>query len=128
MLGASGARLDRLEVLPSDFEDIGDGLVHLAQALRCCSPTLKASFSAATGNPSYAEPSCRTDEDYAARVERLRVQWADVLAGVSACRELQVLVLPASRSSPCSRPALPSPASPTSRYPITSESTRPMPV
>jgi hypothetical protein len=27
-------------------------------------------------------------------VERLRVQWADVVAGVSACRELQVLVLP----------------------------------
>jgi hypothetical protein len=27
-------------------------------------------------------------------MERLRVQWADVLAGVSACRELQVLVLP----------------------------------
>jgi hypothetical protein len=33
-------------------------------------------------------------EDYRSQVERLRVQWADVLAGVSACRELQVLVLP----------------------------------
>jgi hypothetical protein len=33
-------------------------------------------------------------EDYAAQVKRLRVQWAGLLAGVSACRELQVLKLP----------------------------------
>jgi hypothetical protein len=90
MLGASGARLDRLEMLiPSDFDDVGDGLVHLAQALRCCSPTLKR-FLLSGIDRSLGEDA----EDYSSEKERLRVQWADVLAGVSACRELQVLVLP----------------------------------
>jgi hypothetical protein len=83
MLEASGARLERLEVkIPSSFESIGDGLVHLAQALRCCSPTLKG-FHLSTGTSK----ALRVDGD------RMK-QWADVLAGVSACRELQVLVLP----------------------------------
>jgi hypothetical protein len=92
MLGASGARLDRLEVkINPFFKDIGDGLVHLAQVLRCCSPTL-TSFRLETNACIRVDPK---SEDYADQVERLRVQWADVLAGVSACRELQVLVLPA---------------------------------
>jgi hypothetical protein len=93
MLEASGARLERLEVnVPSDFEVIGDGLVHVAQALRCSSPTLKH-FVLGTCTPQVIEVLLG-GEDYAARVERLRVQWADVLAGLSACRELEVLVLP----------------------------------
>jgi hypothetical protein len=95
MLEVFGARLERLEVLiPTEFKAIGDGLVHLAQALRYCSPTLK-DLLLSTGAPE----NLNVDEDFArvdraTRVERLRVQWADVLAGVSACRELQVLVLP----------------------------------
>jgi hypothetical protein len=99
MLEASGARLERLEiVLHSAFRALGDdGLVHVAQALRCCSPTLK-SFFLSTGMYEYIEvdDDRRWDDPdaYAAQVERLRVQWADVMAGVSACRELQVLVLP----------------------------------
>jgi hypothetical protein len=88
MFGASGAGLDRLEVLlPEDFKGIGYGLVHVAQALRGCSPTLKGClFGAFHDMLSEGVP--------ASRVERLRVQWADVLAGVSSCRELEVLVLP----------------------------------
>jgi hypothetical protein len=93
MLGASGAKLDRLEMLlPWEFGDLDDGLVHVAQALRCCSPTLK-DFNLRIRNSCYLD----ADEgvaDYAVLVERLRVQWAELLAGVSACRELQVLVLP----------------------------------
>jgi hypothetical protein len=92
MLGASGARLERLEILlPDDFEDIGDGLVHLAQALRCCSPTLKHFF---LGTPDNQCLRVQFPTHHPDRVERLRVQWADVLAGVSTCRDLQVLVLP----------------------------------
>jgi hypothetical protein len=96
MLAASGARLERLEVtLPSSFEAIGDGLVYLAQALRCCSPTLKG-FDLCTWNVKNVEGLCvpREAEDYADQMERLRMHWADLMAGVSACRELQVLVLP----------------------------------
>jgi hypothetical protein len=91
-LGVSGARLERLEfIFPSSFEDIGNGLVHLAQVLRCCSPTLRG-FSLAKWR--FEGIQAQQDGDYAIQVEQLRVQWADVLAGVSACRELQVLVLP----------------------------------
>jgi hypothetical protein len=93
ILGASGARLERLEVhIPFDFDEkLGDGLVHLAQALRCCSPTLKAFlFKPENG---YLRVASET-EDYEAQEERLRVQWWELLAGVSACRELQVLILP----------------------------------
>jgi hypothetical protein len=42
IIGASGAAIERLEVsFFSEMWYLGDGLVHLAQALRCCSPTLK---------------------------------------------------------------------------------------
>jgi hypothetical protein len=86
LLEASGARLDRLDLLiPPDFEGMGEALVHLAQALRCCSPTLKDLCLAHAQHEA---------EDPAHQAERLRVPWADVLAGVSACRELQMLELP----------------------------------
>jgi hypothetical protein len=43
MLGAGGARLESLEVhITSGLEAMRGGLVHLAQVLRCCSPTLKS--------------------------------------------------------------------------------------
>jgi hypothetical protein len=95
MLEASGARLDRLEVyIPHFFERLGDGLVHLAQVLRCCSPTLKScSISVGFLSTLHADPLVEEEE-------RLRVQWADVLAGVSACRELQVLKLPSIKVEP----------------------------
>jgi hypothetical protein len=88
MLGASGARLERLEVtMPCHLANLGDGLVHVAQALRHCSPTLRrfrlgGRFRFGLGGPG------------GGLVDRLRVQWAEVLAGVSARRELEVLVLP----------------------------------
>jgi hypothetical protein len=93
ILGASEATLERLEFLISfDFETIGDeGLVHLAQSLRC-SPTLK-DFLVRTLDCEALHVDDEA-EDYADQVEWLRVQWADVLAGVSACRELKVLALP----------------------------------
>jgi hypothetical protein len=90
MLGASGARLEHLEVhTPFKSEYVGEELVHVAQALRCCSATLKE-FVYSSGS----EDREGANDDKQARMQRLRVQWADVLAGVSACRELQVLVLP----------------------------------
>jgi hypothetical protein len=93
MLEARGARLERLEVvLPCEFHVIGDGLVHLGQALRCCSPTLKGFLLGISYSAVFRVPKALPD--YANQMERLRVQWADVLAGVSACRELRVLVLP----------------------------------
>jgi hypothetical protein len=103
MLEASGARLERLEVIiqraSDDSESIGEGLVHLAQALRYCSPTLKSLLLVSSDFiPILAvRAGCRRNDEggpNSRRVEHLRVQWADVLAGVSACRELQVLVLP----------------------------------
>jgi hypothetical protein len=99
MLGASGARLDRLEVLlPIKFKFIGNGLVHLAQALRCCSPTLKGFYlGMLDSSGTWVAPPLHVDketEGYASKLEWLRVQWADVMSGVSACRELEVLVLP----------------------------------
>jgi hypothetical protein len=96
MLGASGAGLERLEIhLPSSFDKEGDErLVHLAQLLRCCSPTLKV----------FKLPACddneEDDEEDNGASELLRVQWADVLAGVSTCRELEVLVLPVIEVAP----------------------------
>jgi hypothetical protein len=93
MLEASGARLDRLDViLPFYFEYIGDGLVHLTQAVRCCSPSVR-SFRFATDDWEILQMDDEA-EDYASQVERLRVHFTEVMAGVSACRELEVLVLP----------------------------------
>jgi hypothetical protein len=93
MLGASGARLDRLEVLvPDHIPSTIFCLRHVAQALRCCSSTIKAFLLATISNVVI---SCDEDvDDYEDQVEELRVRWTDVLAGVSACRELQLLVLP----------------------------------
>jgi hypothetical protein len=94
-LGASGARLERLEVkFPTDFKHVGDGLVHVAQALRCCSAKLERFVPLTSESESLQVGEGAEDGDFETRIERLRVQWADVLAGVSACRELQVLVLP----------------------------------
>jgi hypothetical protein len=91
MLGASGARLERLEItIPDGFEDLGDGLVHLAQALRCCSPTIRV-FRLVTDD-NFINVNSESG-DHEEQEERLRVQWADLLAGVSTCRELEVLVL-----------------------------------
>jgi hypothetical protein len=99
MLAASGARLNRLEVqIPFVFEYVGDALIHLAQALRCCSPTLKG-FVVHTRNCEVFHVNDE-DDNLADRVERLRVQWADVIAAVSACCELQVLVLPYIEAEP----------------------------
>jgi hypothetical protein len=99
MFGASGARLDRLEVLmPDEFENLGNGLVHVAQALRCCVPTLK-SFLLLTGEYGVMYHD-EGDDEYGIRMERLRAQWGDVLAGLVACSELQVLVLPPIKIEP----------------------------
>jgi hypothetical protein len=90
MLGASAARLDRLEVLiPTVQGGLGDGLVHVAKSLRYCSQSLKGLHLDTCLIGVSGER-----EDYTAKSARLRVEWADVLAGVSACRELRVLVLP----------------------------------
>jgi hypothetical protein len=92
MLGASGARLERFEInIPSDFAALGDGLLHLAQTLRCCSPTLKVFLF---GTSDYFLRVLKEAQNHGSQMERLRVQWADVLAAVSACRELRVLALP----------------------------------
>jgi hypothetical protein len=92
MLGASGARLKRLEVvLPTDFHMIGDGFIHLGRALRGCSPTLKGLYLSTWSSEPFETRN--EAEDHASQVARLRLHWADVLAGVSACRELLMLVL-----------------------------------
>jgi hypothetical protein len=93
ILGASGATLDRLEVVvPADVLDLGDGLVHVAQALRSCLSTLKGLLLMTSDSVRIHVDS--DANDFASQAERLRVQWADVLAGVSCCHELEVLVLP----------------------------------
>jgi hypothetical protein len=92
VLGASGARLDRLEVkIHTSLKYLGNGLIHVAQALRCCSSTLKVFLTWTDDNLILIDQDA---EDRAEQVERLRVQWADVLAGLSTCRELQYLLLP----------------------------------
>jgi hypothetical protein len=91
--GASGATLDRLEVvIPDEFRCLGKGLVHVAQALRCCSSTLKGLVLMTSDSERIHIH--RASNDFASQVERLRVQWADMLAGVSCCRELELLALP----------------------------------
>jgi hypothetical protein len=93
MLGASGARLERLDVPVSSrrVQAGSDVLVHVAQALRCCSPKLKAFRLAADQEMFYISKSA---EDYARRMEQHRAEWAELMASVCAFRELEVLVLP----------------------------------
>jgi hypothetical protein len=93
MLGASGARLERLEIemLPR-FDHVGDVLVHVAQTVRCSSPTLK-DFRLSVRNEI---PVRREARIYEGKERRLRMHWRELLARVSACRELRVLVLPQS--------------------------------
>jgi hypothetical protein len=96
MLGASGARLERLELeMPRRFDCLADVLVHVAQAVRCCSPTLK-DFRLSVRNEIPTRRDAHHARLWADQEQRLRVHWAELLAGVSACRELQVLVLPRS--------------------------------
>jgi hypothetical protein len=93
LLGASGASLDCLEVeIPYLFDHLGEELVHLAQALRCCAPTLR-DFRLETDCAGLILFDVESFQ-FPSQVGRLRVQWAHLLAGVSACRELEVLVLP----------------------------------
>jgi hypothetical protein len=101
MLEASEAGLNRLEIIiPHICECLNDGLVHLAEALRYCSSTLKGCLLT-TGYYDALRVYQAPDEDgYDTLVEQLREQWADLLAGVSACRELQVLVLPNIKMEP----------------------------
>jgi hypothetical protein len=105
IIGTSGAKLDRLAILfPSEFEAIGDGLIHVAKAVRGCSSTLTAIRLGTSdeGNNSLLKVfgTSYTDQEFAVLESRLRVQWADVLAGVSSCRELQLLLLPRITSEP----------------------------
>jgi hypothetical protein len=92
VLSTSRARPDRLEIkLPTTVANhpVGDGLVRAAQALHFCSPTLKGFLLA-----KYIDVrENNREQDYVNPRELVRVQWANVLAGVSACRELDTLVL-----------------------------------
>jgi hypothetical protein len=100
MIGAGGAAMiERLEVeFPSDFRKVGLGLVTLARALRGCAATLKG-FRIST-DEGYFYVGCGIhededdDDDAEEQLERLRWHWAVLLAGLSACRELEVLILP----------------------------------
>jgi hypothetical protein len=101
MLEASGAGLDYLEMfIYDDFKAIGDGLVHLAQAVRYCSPTLEAIvlIDAQHGNYEIAEVDDERERD-------LCLQRAALLAGVSACRGLRMLELPRFGVEPLFPPA-----------------------
>jgi hypothetical protein len=92
MLRASGAGLERLELELSMYfllDHRGDGPACLIQTLRCCSPTLKAFRLGPDDADAPDEDPDAPDGD-----EGVSVRWAAVLAGVSACRELEVLVLP----------------------------------
>jgi hypothetical protein len=93
LLGASGARLDRLEVhLDETFSygGFGEQLVHLAQALRYCSPTLEA-FHLLCGDPADPVPIDVMDEgpDHDEQEVRLRggrTCWRPFpAAAISAC-------------------------------------------
>jgi hypothetical protein len=99
MLVASQARLLRLEVfLWYYIGAIGDALIHLLEVVRCCSPALKDFYlTLRDGNPFHAY---RDEPDGAIQLERLHTQWAEVLADVSTCRELEVLVLPRVKAEP----------------------------
>jgi hypothetical protein len=92
MLGASGARLERLVmIICLDSSEVDDTLGHLTQALRCCSPELKNLQLLMMGGIDFALGSA--PEDHADQAEHLRVHLAKMLACVSACRELKCLEL-----------------------------------
>jgi hypothetical protein len=66
VLRASGARLDRLEVLvPVIHDELVQGLVHVAPAVRCCHPTLK-DFHLTTG-PDYGDDYDDGSDEYKAK-------------------------------------------------------------
>jgi hypothetical protein len=94
MLAASGAKLNRLEFyLPYDFPCLEDGLINVAQALRCCSPTLK-DFRLATEVDSLCID--KDDEDYEKQSERMRGRtcspawWAATSFRCSSFRSVEV--------------------------------------
>jgi hypothetical protein len=96
MLHARKTTLERLEIeIPSDLASLGEGLTDVARILRCSSPTLKG-LRMTTHDP-YPPPD---DDDQEAQFERLRVHWADVLAGVSTCQALQMLLLASIKVEP----------------------------
>jgi hypothetical protein len=98
ILQASGAGLERLEVdISEEVVDVGWWLVSLAQTLRCCSPTLRSFCLVSPW-------SARFDRHAQSPVEQLRVHWANVLGGVSSCRELEMLVLPCIEVGPLFSP------------------------
>jgi hypothetical protein len=103
ILGASGAKLDRLEVLmPTEefeFRTVDNALGHVAKALRCCVPILKGFFLSA-GHYGACYRHEETEEEFVLRAERLRARLADMFANLSACPELEVLVLPAMTIEP----------------------------
>jgi hypothetical protein len=89
----SGAALEHLQIeIETPFSCLRDELVPVAQTVRYCSPTLTA-FLLAMGRywEVYEEDEA---EAYARHMDRLRTQLADVLAAVSNCPALEVLVLP----------------------------------
>jgi hypothetical protein len=95
MLGVCGARLDRLEVIiPPWFTISGDGLGNIAEAVRYCSTTLKSFRLLAERAEGVVYVVNADAEESDEQETRLRVQWAEVLAAVSSCRELEVLFLP----------------------------------
>jgi hypothetical protein len=92
-LGASRAGLDNFRVtVPSEPYDVGEGLVHVAQALRCCCSTLKDFCLGGDKSLIGVGAEVEYDEDKGER-DPLRVQWVELLAGVFTCRELEVLKL-----------------------------------
>jgi hypothetical protein len=128
MLEASGARLERLEVLvPNGVDNLGDGLVHVAQAVRCCSSTLKAFLFTTTAGDLSIGWEAESYDCYAGEKAQLRVDWGEVLVGVSASAGSRCSCFRTSSSSPCSRGELPSAASFSSSCGTTSASFRPMP-
>jgi hypothetical protein len=103
MLHDSGARLEHLRILISahGLEAVGEGLPHLADALRSCSPTLEAFvFEIKEDQISLSHLS----EDFGGLLELLCSQLVDLLAGVSSCQHLRELVLPAMPMQPLSPP------------------------
>jgi hypothetical protein len=77
---------------------IQDQLIHIAETLRICSPTLKDfRFGTAEDVWDGSRHALKLEEDgqdYPFLRDRLRVEWQSLVAVVSSCRELEVLMLP----------------------------------